>query len=121
MTVTIEGEKTTYEFHFGSLNQRRYKVGQMVHHKLFDYRSVIVDVHDGYRGTDEWYDEVAKTKPPKDEPWYEVLVHDSSRVTYVAERNLELDVTGMPVEHPLLRVFFSEFDRGTYRVGGPSN
>ncbi len=121
MTVTKEGEKTTYEFTFNPGNHPRYTVGQLVRHKLFDYRGVIVDVHTGYRGTDEWYDEVAKSKPPKDQPWYEVLVHDSARVTYVADRNLELDVTGMPVAHPLIRIFFSEFDRGNYRVGGLSN
>jgi len=121
MTVTKEGEKVTYEFSLATGSQPRYAVGQLVHHKLFDYRGVIVDVHSGYRGTDEWYDEVAESKPPRDQPWYEVLVHDSARVTYVADRNLELDVTGMPVTHPLIRVFFSEFDRGNYRVGGLSN
>ena len=121
MTVTKEGEKTTYEFTLPSGERPRYAVGQLVHHKLFDYRGVIVDVHASYQGTDEWYDDVAKTKPPKDQPWYEVLVHDSSRVTYVADRNLELDVTGMPVSHPLIRVFFNEYDRGRYRVGGMSN
>ncbi len=121
MTVTQQGDKTTYEFTHTPRSHTRFTVGQLVHHKLSDYRGVIVDVHPEYRGTDEWYDEVAKTQPPKDEPWYEVLVHDSSRVTYVADKNLELDVTGMPVSHPLIRVFFTEFDRGHYRVGGFKN
>jgi heat shock protein HspQ len=121
MTVTKQGERTTYEFTLAGGAQPRFRVGQLVHHKLFDYRGVVVDVHSEYRGTDEWYDEVAKTKPPKDQPWYEVLVNESARVTYVADRNLDLDVTGMPIAHPLIRVFFTEFHRGAYRVGGLSN
>ena len=99
----------------------RFEVGQIVHHRLFDYRGVIVDVHLEFQGTDSWYERVAKSRPPKDQPWYEVLVHGSDRTTYVAERNLEQDLSGLPVEHPLLRMYFTEFSGGRYRVGGPVN
>ena len=99
----------------------RFMPGTVVHHKLFDYRGVIVDAHPRYQGTDEWYDRVAKTEPPKDAPWYEVLVDGSSQVTYVAERNLEHDVSGNPIEHPLLHMFFTEFRAEGYRVGGMTN
>ncbi len=121
MTETKEGDKITFDFTLQPGGSSRFAVGQLVHHKLFDYRGVVVDVHPRFQGTEEWYDNVAETNPPKDQPWYEVLVHDTARVTYVAERNLELDLTGMPVAHPLIRVFFTEFDRGHYRVGGLKN
>jgi hemimethylated DNA binding protein len=34
--------------------------------------------------------------------------------TYVAERNLEEDVLGSPIEHPLLGDFFDAFEDGHY-------
>jgi len=43
-----------------------------------------------FNSSDEWYEMMAKSRPPKDKPWYHVRVHDGRR-TYVAERNLELD------------------------------
>ena len=103
------------------LPEPRFRVGQLVQHRLFGYRGVIVDAHPVFQGSEEWYHEVAKSRPPKDRPWYEVLVHDSPAQTYVAERNLEEDISGEPIEHPLLRIFFREFDKGLYRVGGLVN
>jgi heat shock protein HspQ len=57
---------------------------------------------------------VAKSCPPKDKPWYHVLVHGSDQMTYVAERNLEVSAGGQPIEHPLLDRFFDKFDDGFY-------
>jgi heat shock protein HspQ len=44
-----------------------------------------------------------------------VLVHGSQHETYVAERNLEPDATGEPIEHPRLAEFFSGYEGGSYR------
>ena len=90
-------------------------IGQVVHHKLFDYRGVVVDVDPTFAGTEEWYEQVARSRPPRDQPWYHVLVHGALHTTYVAERNLEADETGLEVEHPLLAQFFDRFEGGLYR------
>lgn len=89
-------------------------VGQLVRHKLFDYRGVVVDVDPVFMQSDEWYDSVARSRPPKDEPWCRVLVHDSNQQTYVAQRNLELDDSDEPVNHPQLGEFFERFAGGRY-------
>jgi len=89
-------------------------MGQLVHHKLFDYRGVVIDVDQVFSLSDEWYDQVAKSRPPKDAPWYRVLVGGGLHETYVAERNLENDVLGLPIEHPLLDEFFDAFEDGHY-------
>lgn len=99
------------------MKQAKFSIGQCVQHRLFDYRGVIVDVDAEFLGSDEWYDEVARSRPPKDEPWYHVLVHDADNETYVAERNLEQDQTYEPVNHPLLGEFFSGFEQGVYHTG----
>ena len=92
----------------------KFSVGQVIHHNKFDYRGVIIDIDPVFSGTEEWYDTVAKSKPPKDKPWYHVLVEDSQIQTYVAERHLEEDITKKPVNHPLVDAIFSEFENGKY-------
>jgi len=37
-----------------------YKIGQLIKHKLFDYRGVILNVDDSFKSTEEWYNNVAK-------------------------------------------------------------
>lgn len=92
----------------------KFAVGQVIHHKLFDYRGVIVDVDPIFQGTEEWYEQVARTRPPKDRPWYHVLVHGARHETYVAERHLEADASGEPIDHPQLPLYFAEFRDGSY-------
>ena len=71
--------------------------------------------------SDEWYETVTRTRPPKDQPWYRVLVHDAIHETYVAERNLEPDPSGEPVRHPLVDTLFHNFSDGHYLSAGRSN
>ncbi len=94
--------------------QAEFGVGQVIRHRRFDYRGVIVDVDATFEGSAEWYEQVARSRPPVDKPWYHVLVHGAQHTTYVAERHLELDDSGLPVRHPLLGEFFDEFEGGRY-------
>lgn len=93
----------------------RFSVGELIHHRLFDYRGVIVDVDQTFQGSEEWYQAVARSRPPKDEPWYHVLVDGSDHTTYVAERNLEADELLQPITHPMLEHFFAAFEHDRYR------
>jgi len=104
-----------------SESRAKFGVGQLVHHLKFDYRGVVVDVDPEFSLSEEWYDEVAQSRPPRDRPWYHVLVHGASRETYVAERHLEADSSGEPVDHPYVAHFFSEFRDGTYISQRASN
>lgn len=98
----------------------KWNVGQLVHHKLFGYRGVIYDVDAEFLLTDEWYEQMAKSRPPKDEPWYRVLVDGSDYETYVAQCNLEPDVLGKPIEHPDIARVFREFNGERYLTGQPN-
>ncbi len=104
-----------------TLLEAKFHIGQLIHHRLFDYRGVVVDVDPVFQGSAEWYDQVARSRPPKDKPWYRVLVHEAVHETYVAERNLEPDITGDPIRHPLLNDFFSGLDDGSYRLRSRHN
>jgi len=89
-------------------------VGQQVTHRLFDYRGVVFDVDSVFSGTEEWYAEMAKSKPPKDKPWYHVLVHGADHTTYVAEQNLDPYGGVEYIDHPMLPAFFDGFNDGVY-------
>ncbi len=95
-------------------SQAKVHVGQIVHHKKFDYRGVIYDVDPAFQGAEEWYQNVARSQPPKDQPWYHVLVDGQDTTTYVAERNLEPDAENSPIRHPILRHLFSDLENGRY-------
>ena len=92
----------------------KFSIGQQIEHKRFNYRGLIYDVDSEFRGTQEWYEKMAKSLPPKNEPWYHVLVHGADHTTYVAEQNL-VDYKGKDfIDHPLLPSFFNGFSSGAY-------
>ena len=112
-----EGHMGTHEAAMGTvtdITRAQFAIGDLVHHRIFDYRGVIVDVDPDFQSSEEWYEVVAKSRPPKDKPWYHVLVHESMHSTYVAERNLEPDESATPIKHPMLDHFFSRFENGHY-------
>jgi len=78
----------------------KFCIGQMVHHKLYDYYGVILSVDPNFQSTEDWYETMTRKyaphqKPPKDKPWYHVQVHNGGGQRYVCERNLELDSKSM--------------------------
>ena len=92
----------------------KFSVGDIIHHRLFGYRGVIIDVDQDFQLSERWYEQVAKSRPPKDKPWYSVLVDGSVNSTYVAEQNLEADIMLVAINHPLLDQYFSTLDKGRY-------
>ena len=92
----------------------KFFVGQVVAHRMFNYRGVVIDVDAHFMGTEEWYRSVALSRPPRDKPWYRVLVHNAVHETYVAERNLDADSDNRPINHPGVSEHFSGFSDGRY-------
>ncbi len=92
-----------------------FSIGELIQHELFNYRGVIVDIDPVFQGTEAWYDQMAGSKPPKNKPWYHVIVHNARHMTYVAERNLCKDVSNKPIENPMLSNYFDEFKNLKYR------
>ena len=81
---------------------------------MCDYKGVIFGADAEFKGTAAWYEQVARSRPPKDKPWYRVLVHGSAHTTYVAERNLEIEENAIAIDHPLMPLLFDELVDGKY-------
>ena len=93
-----------------SQTEAKFQVGEVIHHKLFGYLGVVFDVDPVFSASEEWYQQVARSRPPKDRPWYHVLVDEAHHTTYVAEQNLESATDPRPIRHPLADQYFSDFD-----------
>ncbi len=103
------------------MKDANFSVGQLVWHRLFHYRGVVFDVDPVFLGSEEWYEQMARSRPPKDEPWYHVLVHNAVHQTYVAERNLDQDDSGERIQNPAIEALFSGFDGVRYTSRARSN
>ena len=92
----------------------RFFIGQLVDHLKFGYRGVVFGVDQQFAMTQEWYDEVAKSRPPKDQPWYQILVDGAGNTTYVAERHLQPSEDFAQIDNPFLGEYFSRFNGRKY-------
>ncbi len=90
-----------------------FEPGQLVCHRRYGYRGVVVDRDEFCQASKEWYSR-NQTQPNREQPWYHVLVDGSLTCTYAASENLDVDSRGLPIRHPLLSQFFSEFRDGCY-------
>ncbi len=91
--------------------------GDLVQHKRYGYRGVVVEYDLEFRGEESWY-RSNRTQPDKDQPWYNVLVDGTEQVTYAAQTSLEADTDEDQVMHPLVPVFFSGFKNRCYWRNG---
>ena len=87
--------------------------GQLVIHRKYDYRGLVVDYDLSCTADDDWYHS-NQSQPQKEQPWYRVLVHGTKQVTYAAQTSLMPDTANEPIEHPWVPVFFSEFESDSY-------
>lgn len=93
----------------------KFGVGEIVRHSRFGYRGVIFAVDETFSLSEEWYEAVAKSRPPKDQPWYHVLVDGATHTTYVAERHLGPSRDLSQISHPGLGEWFDGYDGRRYR------
>ena len=99
--------------------EARFAIGDVVRHKLFDFRGVVFDIDPVFANSEEWYQAIPEAvRPRRDQPFYHLLAEneDSSYVAYVSQQNLLEDSAGGPVEHPSVPQLFENFLGGRYRL-----
>jgi heat shock protein HspQ len=100
------------------LKLAKYRIGQVVKHRIFAFRGVVFDIDPVFNNTDEWYESIpAEVRPRKDQPFYHLFAENSETeyVAYVSEQNLLPDTSGEPVRHPQVAETFVRDESGTYK------
>ena len=95
----------------------KYKIGQIVRHRVYPFRGVIFDVDPTFSNTEEWWQSIpAEVRPHKDQPFYHLFAEnaESEYVAYVSEQNLLPDESGEPVRHPQVAEVFERDEAGGY-------
>lgn len=97
----------------------RFSIGDVVRHRMFDFRGVIFDVDPVFNNSEEWYEAIPEgIRPRKDQPFYHLLAEniESTYVAYVSQQNLEPDDSDEPIDHPAISGLFTAFADGRYEL-----
>ena len=99
--------------------EAKYKIGQVVKHRMFPFRGVIFDVDPQFSNSDDWYDAIPEeARPRKDQPYYHLFAENEQThyVAYVSEGNLLPDDSDAPVDHPDIASVFDVSEAGQYVI-----
>jgi heat shock protein HspQ len=102
----------------GQVGRAKFQVGQVVRHRLYQFRGIIFDIDPIFANTEEWWQAIPEeARPRKDQPFYHLLAENAETeyIAYVSEQNLLPDSSGAPLRHPQVREMFARRDDGTYR------
>jgi heat shock protein HspQ len=96
----------------------KFKIGQVVRHRVFPFRGVVFDIDPEFSNTEEWYESIpVDVRPHKNQPFYHLFAENAENeyIAYVSEQNLLADTSGEPLRHPQVAEVFEEDERGSYR------
>jgi heat shock protein HspQ len=102
-----------------SVTSTQFSIGQVVKHRIYEFRGVIVDVDPEFNNTEDWWLAIPEdVRPRKNQPFYHLLAENDSTSyeAYVSEQNLLIDDTGEPVNHPQVAEVFGEFLGDSYAL-----
>lgn len=100
-----------------NIKSTQFSIGQVVRHRVYPFRGVIVDVDPEFSNSEEWWQSIPEeVRPRKDQPFYHLLAENETTVyeAYVSEQNLLIDDSGEPVHHPRVAEVFGEFHGDCY-------
>ena len=96
-----------------------FNIGDIVKHRIYPFRGVIVDVDPEFSNTEEWYQSIpAEIRPSRKQPYYHLMAENTETfyTAYVSQQNLVGDGENGPLEHPDLEEIFSGMDQGKYHL-----
>jgi heat shock protein HspQ len=96
-----------------------FNIGDIVKHRIYPFRGVIVDVDPEFSNTEEWYQSIpAEIRPSRQQPYYHLMAENTETfyTAYVSQQNLVGDGENGPLEHPDLEEIFSGMDHGKYHL-----
>src|SRR4051812_21147282 len=118
MTPFEPFERSRPMAHKIEMPKARFAIGEVVRHRLFDFRGVIFDVDPVFANSEEWYESIPEDiRPPKDQPFYHLLAEnaESTYVAYVSQQNLLPDERDERVAPPAMGTMFEGLGGGRYQ------
>ena len=114
-----------YHFYM-DIKPAKFKLGEVVRHRKFDFRGIIFDVDPIFDNTDEWLDRIPEDRrPTKNQPFYHILAENEYKsvyIAYVSQQNLVEDSDKNPFTHPSVKLIFDGKDTdGNYIVKQSTN
>ena len=101
------------------MRSAKFRIGQVVRHRIHAFRGVIFDVDPIFGNSEEWWLSIPEdVRPHKDQPYYHLLAENATSyyIAYVSEQNLLSDPTGDPVRHPQVPDLFGALEDGFYEL-----
>ena len=96
-----------------------FNIGDIVKHRIYPFRGVIVDVDPEFSNTEEWYESIpAEIRPSRNQPYYHLMAENTETfyTAYVSQQNLVDDGDNGPLDHPDLDEIFSGMEKGKYHL-----
>lgn len=122
MNTVIDGPKQSSSISGAPLvAHARFRIGDVVRHRLYGFRGVVFDVDPVFSNSEEWYMAIPEhLRPAREQPYYHLFAEneEGSYVAYVSQQNLVDDDAGEPVHHPAIDEFFQRQADGSYRMRG---
>lgn len=103
------------------ISHARFRIGDVVRHRLHDFRGVVFDVDPVFSNSEEWYQSIPEEhRPAREQPYYHLFAEneDSSYIAYVSQQNLIDDDVDEPVNHPAIAGLFRRGRDGRYHLLG---
>lgn len=97
----------------------KFRIGDVVKHRIYPFRGVVYDVDPVFNNTEEWLAAIPEEiRPHKDQPFYHLFAENdhTTYVAYVSEQNLLPDESGRPCRHPMVPEMFEGPKGGSYRL-----
>ncbi len=102
-----------------NIRHARFGIGDVVRHRLFEFRGVVFDVDPVFANSEEWYEAIPEDiRPSKDQPFYHLFAEngDGSYIAYVSQQNLIQDDSDEMIDHPAIAGLFDSYADGRYTL-----
>ncbi len=96
-----------------------FSIGDVVRHRIFDFRGVVFDIDPVFANSEEWYQSIPETiRPAKEQPFYHLFAEnaESSYIAYVSQQNLLADHQQGPINHPGIDAVFEGWNGDQYQL-----
>jgi heat shock protein HspQ len=105
--------------HLPDIVETAFSIGDVVRHRIFDFRGVVFDIDPVFANSEEWYESIPEqVRPSKDQPFYHLFAEnaESSYIAYVSQQNLLADHQQGPINHPGINAVFEGWNGDQYQL-----